>query len=447
MDPKRERDRKIYDRKLFDGTFFPLPDAGRTMEQYDPSADKLCVMCEKTGMHRCGRCGTAYCSKKCQIEDWAIHKKICRDMAGAFAASQRPNEGSYRVLMFPDGDTFKLNWVFGHILMHREEHMAMIHEAELGVPPPSPTPTLDNLVINYSIPWRKCGHGLRIISRTRRDTTSTDGLSRSFMSLLPSTGHVMTWDSIFCITAEDTTDPSATKLLDFTPRDLRSVVDFFQSAKANPCIVNPSRFPVSLYNCEMWPAIKINCDGDIKRFKPFMPAGKKLPRYEPVTVSSVPLDSDRYDVFWANALDLPWVMSVPNTNGGLEELELLNITAMWFCTCMVKWDSEEDATKPLRLWNKIMGTVIVSHKRGAKLHPLHLRWLHTWKEDSDKVWESEDSAPNKDRHGMRDAMLGHKDRDARWVEAIDRAKQHWTLFLEKNKQDPDAATVVSPWDI
>ena len=42
----------------------------------------ICVCCLKKveGSSRCSKCRTAlYCSKKCQIKHWPIHKNLCQD--------------------------------------------------------------------------------------------------------------------------------------------------------------------------------------------------------------------------------------------------------------------------------------------------------------------------------------------------------------------------------
>ena len=42
----------------------------------------LCVQCEKNeGLLRCLKCGTLYCSKKCQRDHWKKHKKQCEKIA------------------------------------------------------------------------------------------------------------------------------------------------------------------------------------------------------------------------------------------------------------------------------------------------------------------------------------------------------------------------------
>src|SRR5579862_5488293 len=34
--------------------------------------------CGKVGIHKCAKCGAAfYCSKKCQVSNWKLHRKMC----------------------------------------------------------------------------------------------------------------------------------------------------------------------------------------------------------------------------------------------------------------------------------------------------------------------------------------------------------------------------------
>ncbi|GMI00942.1 hypothetical protein TrLO_g12173 [Triparma laevis f. longispina] len=43
------------------------------------SEERKCEACEKEGAKKCSRCKVVwYCSKDCQVKDWKIHKKICK---------------------------------------------------------------------------------------------------------------------------------------------------------------------------------------------------------------------------------------------------------------------------------------------------------------------------------------------------------------------------------
>ncbi|KAI1134540.1 hypothetical protein F5Y05DRAFT_208660 [Hypoxylon sp. FL0543] len=43
---------------------------------------KICFSCgtNDVELHKCNRCKMArYCSKRCQREDWTIHKRVCEN--------------------------------------------------------------------------------------------------------------------------------------------------------------------------------------------------------------------------------------------------------------------------------------------------------------------------------------------------------------------------------
>jgi hypothetical protein len=41
-------------------------------------SSKLCIACGERGSCGCGGCGTVYCCRQCQLDDWPTHKTICR---------------------------------------------------------------------------------------------------------------------------------------------------------------------------------------------------------------------------------------------------------------------------------------------------------------------------------------------------------------------------------
>ncbi|KAK8069966.1 hypothetical protein PG994_006582 [Apiospora phragmitis] len=408
-----------YHRWFKDETYFPLPDDGRTMEKHDPDIDKLCVMCDEHGSTQCGRCHARYCSTKCQDKDWPIHKAICRDMAGSFAPSERPSHGAHRMLLFP---IFKsqpeLVWVESGDEAPGDEVDANISSVlTQEFPDNIPLLRLSNIVINYSIPFRRCGHTLHLMcagTYVQSDVfPDSDDMNQSVMRLSPNPGHTMIHHGAFIVFSDRQGMLDDNYMLDITARDVRSVVDFFLSMKLSPCIPDPSRYPASFYDCEIWPAIKINCDVDIQRLAPFLPHGQEvLPRR-------------------------------PNTNLGISTLGLCkNVEARWF-----GFDGNPDESYALASTEKRdhdAGTVIVSHANGAKIHPLHVQWLDAWV--TEKLMTNRMSGEG--FIAMVDPLRKYMEKAKNLTdEELSPLTQHWNEFLEKNGHDPEKSDVVSPWDV
>lgn len=267
----------------------------------------------------------------------------------------------------------------------------------------SSTDVQTETTINYSIPFRKCGHGLYMTSSNFGMAPAPNALlSQSMMSLSPTPGLAkMQYNSVIFHAATPGIGPGGKDMRDITARDLRSVVDFFLCMKPNPCILNPSRYPVSYYGCQMWPAVKVNCDGDIERFRRFMPAGEELPRFQQVTVPSVAMESFRFSILWAGVLGLPWEFSKPYTNECLDDNQRTNTASKWFCSALVP--KHPEGVGNIVGWSNetSVGTIIVNHKLGAHIHPLHVQWLGTWKEDSDKAWDESDESSFSARDQLR----------------------------------------------
>ncbi|KAK7992341.1 MYND domain protein [Apiospora saccharicola] len=443
------------------GDYFAKRDPGKTLEQLDSRVDTLCIMCDEPNALNCGRCRAPYCSVKCQTEDWPFHKAICRDMIGDLAPSQRPGSAAHRMLLFSPTKahpeliwataTTSLTSLGGFSQPHRIRSIGEILLVEALTSREITTCVETETPINYSIPFRKCGHGLYMRSLNFGMEPVQDAvISQSMMSLSPTPGLAkIQYNSVIVYAATPNMGSGGRNMRDVTARDLRSIVDFFQCMKPNPCILNPSRYPTGYYDCQMWPAVKVNCDGDIERFRRFMPSGEELPRFQQVTIPSMALESCRFGILWAAVLGLPWEFSKPFTNECLDVNQKTNTASKWFCGALAPKFPE--GVTNIVCWSneKSVGTVIVNHKLGAPIHPLHVRWLGTWKEDSDKAWDEPDesSFSDRDRFGMAEALLGGRTKDTRWTGAIDKAKNHWTAFVEKNQHDPDAANIVSPWDI
>ncbi|KAK8014857.1 hypothetical protein PG990_008153 [Apiospora arundinis] len=398
----------------------PRRGGGRTLNmllnqlvRHDPAAYQMCVMCDNEGLHHCARCNAPYCSSKCQTDDWPLHKTICRDLAGGLASSERPGRDFRRMLLFPVDEAYpKLIWLENNFDKGTPGYMAEMSET-LNAPTRLAgslfTRALTAITINFSIAFRRCGHVLRLVVLVRPGVPALR-LNNSITKLSPPGTPCSIWEI---------RGSCATEILDVNARDLRTAVDHFQFMSLNPCITNPSRFPAGFYQCQIWPAIKINCDGDIELLQAYMPRGQALPRYEHVTRT--------------------------------------NKAGMHFCTAIFPGDPADDGdmlTVGTRFCEDI-GTLVVNHARGARISLLHLRWLAAWCEenyptDEDSQNDTGGSGPKDDDgdgYDLMDVLGDHMAKNERWVKIVNAAKQHWANFLEKNRDDPDAAKIVSPWEL
>ena len=48
-----------------------------------PATKQLCTVCQKMTAVRCSHCKAPYCSRKCQTEDWPVHRQSCRRLDGS----------------------------------------------------------------------------------------------------------------------------------------------------------------------------------------------------------------------------------------------------------------------------------------------------------------------------------------------------------------------------
>lgn len=75
------------------------------------NASSLCFVCDKQGSQRCAKCkGARYCSTSCQKEDWPTHKLVCTSFM-THAATNRPTDEHFRVLLFPVDGKPEVTWL------------------------------------------------------------------------------------------------------------------------------------------------------------------------------------------------------------------------------------------------------------------------------------------------------------------------------------------------
>lgn len=78
----------------------------------DGDINELCTACDNRADDFCNGCKHArYCSLTCQISDWSIHKRFCKDLAHTVADASRPSPEHVRILCFPLSNTRpQLQW-------------------------------------------------------------------------------------------------------------------------------------------------------------------------------------------------------------------------------------------------------------------------------------------------------------------------------------------------
>ncbi|KAK9784218.1 putative Suppressor of anucleate metulae protein B [Seiridium cardinale] len=423
-----------------DGTFFPNHDEGRAHKYEDAAATALCLMCDKEGIQKCSRCQARYCSKECQEKDWTFHKLICNSLATKYSDPSQPPQHFRALLLSQNKSKPQLVWVrndrpetttypWAEIdrLLSRDSKgpaVGLVMNGDMS----------ESIPINPSIPKRRCGRGLHMNVLCRTRPNERDGqflkLNESIARLSPP-GHAMVQYGPVLVWAYDhkkgsiAMDGSFANMhisppiqpKDFTARDFRSFIDFLHSYMANPCVIDPERF--LLYrDCTMVPAVKVNCDGDVKRYQPFLRHGiSELPRFESVMVPSQMPVVLQEPASWAELLGLAWdVRLVPsNIELGLEERQ--NPHAKYL--------------GPLRQVS--MGTVLVMRTDGGPIHRLHVNWMISYV--GDLVNE----------HGLRllelCSMMG---KGQKVKEDWGDLKLNWLTFLKKKYKQSDG-TVALPW--
>lgn len=113
--------------------------------------------------------------------------------------------------------------------------------------------------------WPDLGHGLFLVCASRM---ARDGmpLNKSHAAL-GRPGHMRTFfgDLVVLAVKPDRSRPDSVVLADVNFRDLRHTIDYFQTDRTNPCIVNPERLPQG----QAVPGLMIHCDGSEVRWAPY----------------------------------------------------------------------------------------------------------------------------------------------------------------------------------
>ncbi|KAI0129928.1 hypothetical protein BJ170DRAFT_720002 [Xylariales sp. AK1849] len=261
------------------------------LSEYTPDVEDIevrnrCIVCDKPGKDRCGKCNEArYCSRECQVKDWSYHKVLCKNFS-SFTDSRRPSADHVRGILFSAAERLpKLVWLEqkvrnGETTVMVDQYFSK-YSASLG------TLTINLILENAG--YGDLGHGLITISEA---TEPEEGfpINKSIMAL-GKAGHMCAWFGNHLIVAtkpDPSTDISTSTahkeknegrsskiekekkddknvmLDDINFRDSRHAIDMFQVWHLNPGISNPER-----HTNPNIPALMIHCDASYMRFAAF----------------------------------------------------------------------------------------------------------------------------------------------------------------------------------
>ncbi|KAK6845778.1 hypothetical protein PG995_015888 [Apiospora arundinis] len=337
---------------------------------------EACVMCEKKGDLACNVCGTKYCSKQCQKQDWKYHKMLCKSsMSADYRLSSRPGPDYRRIIVFPvDQKQPVWDWArfeggpagFAASEYHRLVPCPSDKFVHMGMP----------LNVSSSNPYMRFGRGLQVFAIGE----IWDGIPSACPSLpinqsilnLAKPGHAQLHWGPFAVAAFSSDeigrpiiDRGIILWEDATLKDLRLVVDDTIAGKLNPCVVDPDRYALkSNTDDKPWPALKLNCRGDMKRFG-LRPADA----IEEVQVAPVanPAGRERHDASLPSRLGLSWVWEFSSTNGSLQGEDLTTEENLGLIL-----DKRPEVRDPEN-GGLFTGTLILMHKKGRHICREHLQ--------------------------------------------------------------------------
>ncbi|KAI1638337.1 hypothetical protein F4809DRAFT_659874 [Biscogniauxia mediterranea] len=335
-----------------------------------------CIMCDKKASLRCPTCGTWYCRRECYIRDWPLHKNLCNSLKGdLYHDSKRPPHHVRGILFPPNSPVPTFAWLDKRA-MRRAISVAFGFDAAAGT-------RGEVMIASQRI------DGVHRRNRRHKDNTSICALYgkavkiNQAMLALSKPGHMMIayGPLAFCCcnTAKEqseSTDLDDYDWVDATLGSFRDIVDFQRHLEINPCIVDPVRFPFAdhsgaNFEAKIWPAVKINCEGDIMRLSPFYGEERKLPLAEEVSVLSVDYFG-RLTCHLPQLAGLPWVMQdCTSTNLTLKEEERHNYGGRVFVP-EAKLSSPETVIAGEVLPATHCGSIIVLHKEGAPIQVSHV---------------------------------------------------------------------------
>lgn len=239
------------------------------------NASILCYVCSNQGAQRCGKCKSArYCSASCQKEDWPTHKLVCASFLN-HAASSRPSDEHFRVLLFPIDEKPQVIWHASRWLVddeyedeHDERYQIFEKESILG-----PDTSARHAPIQYNPTLKRSL--LNTIYICHRDTFLIDGSkpNQSIARVISTRpGQYHDWRGPIFAYGKIGLGVDQNKCRDLDMDDFRHIFDYFLSYNYTPATATKAS------PSQVIKGVRINCLGDQKICN--------KPSFEPVEILS-----------------------------------------------------------------------------------------------------------------------------------------------------------------
>ncbi|KAI0018552.1 hypothetical protein F4780DRAFT_750753 [Xylariomycetidae sp. FL0641] len=344
-----------------------------------------CTMCDRLAKKYCPECCGPYCSAECYRKDWPVHKLLCKSFP-EFLAHKRPTPWSNRVIVFP-ADSPRPRFAWLELNTDSAANQANICRMT-GHDVKRPSVQMPHRHVGKDLVY--CSHNIH-----DKDAAKTLPINQSVMTL-GKPGHLtLQWGTqlFFGRGGKNTGEGFA---IDTDTRDLRVIVDYYRARVFNPCVVEEERFPLCTTfpqgasrsgrprhledHAVVWPAVKINCEGDHERLKDFC-AGKELEVVEDVKVLSIDIlyDQQMSSIKPACLLptmcELPWIYREVVDNLSHPDVEdnpwvgVFNYVGRIFASQIIDIDDDGGVHAPA---DNHCGTIIVMDKTGGPIHSSHV---------------------------------------------------------------------------
>ncbi|KAK4043671.1 hypothetical protein C8A01DRAFT_12841 [Parachaetomium inaequale] len=283
----------------------------------DGDLETLCIVCDKPSTQLCNGCKHAkYCSRKCQVADWPLHKKVCADFAGAAAEAKRPSPEHRRILFFPTFSTKpELLWAVHHETDDNEwlefDHPDLALFCKKAEVESLPGKRKGHSVLNLMniLGKRRIGHMLTAITWTVSKPTSNPlqpRLVNQSINALSKPGYLRPWfGPVSCFAdARHPGEPVPPKIRDVTARDVHSLVRLIECCDST-CVDKPE-----LYYGEIISGLRIS---DVRTEINVGMGVKHV--FDVTNVPIRPVNSSDYVIAMAFHLGLRWYIRPGNFMG------------------------------------------------------------------------------------------------------------------------------------